>query len=172
MKFYVCKKRYHGKILASIFVSFIMMSLGAFSIVVTLIYDFFISNLTIGIIFLIFPIVIYTLAYKSFRHEGSIISFNDSDIKCSFRGKTRMVLNYDDIHEYGIILAKTLLEKDMIMIYLSQHDLSGKRRSREVPLLYYKNKNVVMLEYNEDALKLIQNRCFHATPYLDWIGNI
>ena len=80
----------------------------------------------------------------------SSIIFEKDVIKCKFIYRTRIVMRYDEIKEYGICW-----ESAQQFVYISRMELSDFQRKERLWELYRKTRDVIVFRYTEEAQKYL-----------------
>lgn len=87
--------------------------------------------------------------FYMYRMLASLVIFEEDVVKCSFLKRTRRLIPYKDIREYGVFW-----EKGKKYIYISKAELSETERKKAFEL-YKKTKNVIVLQYNDEAMDFL-----------------
>lgn len=90
-----------------------------------------------------------TLLYL-YRMLGSYIIFENDVVKCVFLKRVRYTIPLCDIKDYGIYW-----EKGIKFIYVANFKLTENQRINRVFDLYKKTKNIIVFQFNEDAINFI-----------------
>ena len=159
MKFFVWKKRFVALVGNLIVLDVLFISLIIFFIVQE--GDFKVSALFGTII-----IIINIFSFPMLRFEGSLVLFEENKIKFMFLKFVRRIMQYNEIKDYGVFRCETMFQRGEKFIYISRFELTKEQRSSETYRLYKKNKNVLVLQYYEEALNFIKSKCPDISPHI------
>ena len=173
MKFYVWKKRFRHLIANLIVMNLVSMPM---PILLTVLVFLGRTGLNDIVFFWALPIFISIILIPKLRHEGSIVSFEDNEINCAFWGKIRRNISYAEIKEYGVFHAGALYDGRSGFICISRIELAEDQRDKTAYRLYYKTKDVIVLEYSEKIMEHLQGKCPHIEPWVEgpdktWLHN-
>lgn len=102
---------------------------------------------------IVFMLVLNILLFELYKTCLSIVTFEENLVKCSFLGKVRQRILYDEIEEYGITW-----ERSVEYIYISKIELTMEQRNQKVFELYKKTSNIIVFQYNNKATIFLQNK--------------
>jgi len=108
--------------------------------------------------------VINVLYFVMLRFEGSVIVFEENEVRCVFLNYVRRMIPYTDIRDYGLFHCGTMFQGRERFIYISRFEMPGSQRDAEAYKLYKKTKNVLVLQYNEDAFNILKHKCPDVLP--------
>lgn len=94
-------------------------------------------------------IILNVYLFYMYRMLTSVVIFEEDAVKCSFLKRTRRLIPYKEIREYGVFW-----EKGVKYIYISTAVLSETERNKAFEL-YKKTKNVIVLQYNDEAMDFL-----------------
>lgn len=160
MKYFVWKKRFVALISNCIFLNAIFISFIIFLVRQE-------ASFTVRFTFSAILIVFNILFFLMIRFEGSIIIFEDNEIKCTFLKCVRRTIPYMEIQDYGVFSCATIFQGRDKFIYISRFVLSEEQRGAEAYRLYKKTKNVLVLKYNAEALSLLRSKCHDIIPHIN-----
>lgn len=84
---------------------------------------------------------------------ASTETFEKDAVRCTFLNKTRRLIPYNEIKDYGIYR-----ENGVKFIYISKVTLSEHERQKKISYLYRRTKNVIVVQYDAEIMEFIKER--------------
>jgi hypothetical protein len=81
----------------------------------------------------------------------SSVTFEKDAVRCSILNKTRRLIPYKEIKDYGIYW-----EKGVEFIYISKVTLSEFEKRKKAFDLYKKTKNVIIVQYDDEIVDFLR----------------
>jgi len=152
MKYFVWKKRFIALIGDLILVNVVFIAMLIF---------FFVQNggFEIFAFFGIIIVIIDVFSLPHLRFEGSVISFEDTEIKCVFLKKVRRVISYNEIKDIGIVFGRTVFQGRERFIYISRFKSPELQVNNKAFIMYRKTKDVIVVQHNDKIIDLLKNKC-------------
>ena len=102
-------------------------------------------------LFIFILVLLNVTLFTMYQSILSTIIFEKDVIKCVFLGRIRRVIPVNTIREYGVFW-----ERGLQFIYISRRELSEYQRREQMFKMYKKNKDILVMQYQEEAMKYLQ----------------
>ena len=102
-------------------------------------------------LFIFILVLLNVTLFMMYQSILSTIIFEKDVIKCVFLGRIRRVIPVNTIREYGVFW-----ERGLQFIYISRRELSEYQRREQMFKMYKKNKDILVMQYQEEAMKYLQ----------------
>jgi len=146
MKFKVYKKWASSLLPATIFIN-----LGGLFIIIVAALDKQ-KEATIAMSLALVGLITFNgLMFNIYKTLVSSVIFEKDAIRCSFLKRTRRLIAFKEIRDYGIFW-----ERSTKFIFISKVKLSEVERNKKAFELYKKTKNVIVLEYNDEVMSFLK----------------
>lgn len=164
---YVWKKRYLYKIGNIITVNILLIAFIMFVFITSIHHTSrpsgisnistsgFMAMFLSGIILISFNII----AIPKLKTVGSIVSFEDDHVKFTYRKNIIRTFKYSEIKDFGTFYKKTRFAGKEELIFLSRIDSAEPDNISDMYKSHRKSKDLVILQYHEDVLQFIKNKC-------------
>lgn len=83
----------------------------------------------------------------------SMVRFQDDMVKCTFMGRVRRRIAYDEVVEYDAVWIRGVQ-----YIYLTRMEMTDYQREHKVFDLYRKTKDVIVLQYHEEVEEYLKGK--------------
>jgi len=173
MKFFVWKKACIAHISIMVLGPVILISLLILAQIIgqmsfSVIFSF--ENI-LGALILISPIFsVHISAFFTLPKYGSVIAFEDNAVKRILFKKTKQVMPYNEIKDYGFfdrkIRSRYGISSPTGFIYISKIERSEIQNGhRDLFALYSHSKDSLILEYHDEVIEFLKMKCPDIIPY-------
>lgn len=119
------------------------------------------TNLVFGWLFVISCVLYLDISFATkIWQDGSVVSFEEDHVHCCFNKKTKRLIKYDEVKEYGTCIKITrrpaMVKK---FIYVSRLELTDNQRGEnDVAMLFAKTKDVILAPYGDALMDVVKEK--------------